>query len=118
MMMPKQILILFAVLLLCGLVACTAQPKPSTLVSSGTRNSLAAARAPVNAKLVMQGYVVRLRRGEYQYCKNEIQTASRLYTTVCLTEAELKRQEEDTRAFLESLDRRTMRCTPQGCVRR
>ncbi len=90
------------------LVGCAAQV-PSTLPGAGASHAGLAAAASAatrsNDDVTARGYDVVVVKGRKLFCRTQSTTDSHIKRTVCLTLAQLKAEQENTRQLLEGMQR-------------
>ncbi len=118
----KQCFILAGTAMLFG--CATQAPAPATTPAVATAASVPSASATPTAKIkIPEGYVKVMMNGEVRYCRNDVDTASRLaHTTVCLTEAQMQASQNSTQEMMNQMQNRngigaTMTGAPQGVGR-
>jgi len=100
--------------LLVGLAACsgTAQKAPPAARTQAAAQSASppVAAAPdgdsagVDRSLVKDGYRVVRRNGQVLYCRSQSVTGTKFSSTVCLTAAQLRKQQEDLQQTKDTLN--------------
>jgi hypothetical protein len=100
------------------LVACATQaPEPATLPAHPVA---ASAATPTEKLKIPEGYEREVVNGEVRYCRDDVDTGSRLaHTKVCLTAAQLQANQDGSQAIMNQLQNRngigaTMTGGPQG----
>jgi hypothetical protein len=95
-----------------ALQACTAAPpaKAEPRMDAPTKNELAADLDPVVAEAA-KGYERLIKNGELLFCKRELPVGSKLWTTTCLTEAQLREQVEYAKKFHDNTLQQGRRCS-------
>ena len=87
------------------LVAC-ATPAPAPVAQPALPATVDAGTTPGGLK-IPEGYVKGLVNGEVRYCRNDMNTGSRVMRTqVCLTELQLKEMQENSENFLNDVQGR------------
>lgn len=89
------------------LVACaTPAPAPAPVAQVAVPATLDATTTAAGLK-IPEGYVKGTVNGEVRYCRNDMNTGSRVQRTqVCLTELQLKEMQENSENFLNDVQGR------------
>jgi hypothetical protein len=100
------------------LVACaTPAPEPATIPALPPT---ASAATPTEKLKIPEGYEREVVNGDVRYCRDDVDTGSRLaHTKVCLTAAQLKANQEGSQEMMNQMQNRngigaTMTGGPQG----
>lgn len=94
-----------------GTPQAAGEPAPAKTVS---KQELSAELDPVLAEAA-QGYERLVKNGQLVFCRREQPVGSKMYTTVCLTEDQLRQQAVDNKKFKEGTMGQGRRCSSMGC---
>ncbi len=104
----------FVILAITGsLAACATQaPAPATVPAIP---AVAAAPTPTEKVTVPYGYTTVVVDGETRYCRNDMDTGSRVARTkVCLTAAQLKASQDNSQDFMNQVQTHGVGATSTG----